>query len=143
MRDRFPPGASEVEAAGLTLAAGVEVDVPRIVEAPFALECRRQVSLAFGPDRELLIGEVLRLHARPGLVDPERMRVDTELYRPVGRLFGDDYARQGDRFALRKLSHADWLAGGAGPRESPSEGHFGVERSSEPGPERAREACNP
>lgn len=106
----FPPGASEIAAAGLTLAAGVEIDVPRIVEAPFALECRRQVSLAFGPERELMIGEVLRLHARPGPVNAERMGVDPDLYRPVGRLFGDDYARQGDRFAMRKQSHAEWLA---------------------------------
>jgi flavin reductase (DIM6/NTAB) family NADH-FMN oxidoreductase RutF len=109
----FPPGVSEVEAAGLTLAPSLDIAVPRIAEAPFALECRRHVSLAFGPERELLIGEVLRLHARPGLVDADRMRIDPELYRPVGRLFGDDFTRQGDRFAMRKLSYQEWGAGGS------------------------------
>lgn len=94
----------------MTLAPSLDVAVPRIVEAPFALECRRTVSLAFGPDRELLIGEVLRLHARAGLVDPHRMRVDADLYRPVGRLFGDDYATQRDRFSLARRSYPEWLA---------------------------------
>ena len=106
----FPPGLSEIEAAGLALAPGVEVAVPRIAQAPFALECRRTVALAFGPHRELLVGEVLRLHAREGLVDPARLRVDMDAYRPVGRLFGDGYARQGDRFELKRETYEEWRA---------------------------------
>src|SRR5829696_7444583 len=39
----FPPGISEIEAAGLELIAGIDVPVPRITQAPFALECRREV----------------------------------------------------------------------------------------------------
>jgi len=105
----FPPDVSEVEVAGLSLRGGIEIPVPHIAQAPFALECRREVSLAFGPQRELLVGEVLHLHARPGLLDSERLRIDTETYHPVGRLFGDSYARQGDRFALARPSYADWL----------------------------------
>lgn len=108
----FPPEVSEIEAAGLDLDPGVDVAVPRIAQAPFALECRRTVSLAFGPDRELLVGEVLRLHAREGLIDPERMRVDMERYHPVGRLFGTSYARQRDRFDLDRASFTEWQARG-------------------------------
>jgi flavin reductase (DIM6/NTAB) family NADH-FMN oxidoreductase RutF len=106
----FPPEISEIDAAGLELMAGVDVPVPRIAQAPFALECRRNVSLAFGPHRELLVGEVLRLHARAGLIDPERLRVDTDAYHPVGRLFGDGYSRQRDRFELKRESYAEWAA---------------------------------
>ncbi len=111
----FPPGASEIEAAGLTLAPGIDVPVPHIAEAPFALECRRTVALAFGAGREIMLGEVLRLHAREGLLDEARMRIDAEAYRPVGRLFGDGYARQGDRFDLARESYADFAnrSGGA------------------------------
>src|SRR5215213_7489773 len=102
----FPPEASEIEAARLDLLPGVDVAVPRIAQAPFALECRRTVALAFGPQRELLVGEVLRLHAREGLIDPARLRVETDAYHPVGRLFGDDgYARQRDRFDLKRESY--------------------------------------
>ena len=104
----FPPEVSEVEAAGLALAPGIAVPVPRIAEAPFALECRRTAVLAFGPQREIVLGEVLRLHARDGLLDEAAMRIDAEAYRPVGRLFGDAYARQGDRFTLPRRTYEDW-----------------------------------
>ena len=106
----FPPGMSEVEAAGLSLRPGQDVPVPHVAEAPFALECRRTASLAFGPDREIAIGEVVRLHAREGLLDTERLRIATELYRPVGRLFAESYSRQSDRFDLAKQSYAEWAA---------------------------------
>ena len=106
----FPPDVSEIGAAGLTLGPGIDVPVPHLAEAPFALECRREVSLVFGPGRELLIGEVLRLHARAGLLDRDRMRIEASSYHPVGRLFGDGYARQRDRFDLARESVAEWSA---------------------------------
>ncbi len=104
----FPPEESEIDAAGLTLEPGLDVPVPRIAQAPFALECRRSVSLAFTGDREIVLGEVLRFHARAGLMDEARLRIDTEAYRPVGRLFGDGYARQTERFALARETYAQW-----------------------------------
>ena len=103
----FPPEESEIDAAGLTLRPGLDVPVPHIAEAPFALECRRHVSLVFGPGREILIGEVVRLHARAGLLDAERMRIAAESYHPVGRLFADGYSRQSDRFDLTRESYAE------------------------------------
>lgn len=106
----FPEGESEAEAASLALAPGVDVPVPHLAAAPFALECRKTVALSFGPGRELLVGEVLRLHAREGLLDESALRIDAVAYRPVGRLFGDLYARQNDRFALTRETHAEWLA---------------------------------
>ena len=43
---------------------------------------------------------MLRLHAREGLIDLEKMYVDFDVYRPIGRLFGNLYAAQRDTFAL-------------------------------------------
>src|ERR1700732_4572212 len=106
----FPWGNSEVEATGLRTMPSNDIAVPRLAAAPFGLEVRQQVALAFGPGRELLVGEVLRLHAREGLVDQARMHVDFDLYRPIGRLFGNLYAAQRDTFALTRESHAQWLA---------------------------------
>lgn len=106
----FPPELSEVEAAGLSLAPGVDVPVPHLAEAPFALECRRTVALTFGPGRELMVGEVLRLHARDGLLDPDTLRIVSDRYHPVGRLFADGYARQKDRFDLKRETYQDWAA---------------------------------
>jgi flavin reductase (DIM6/NTAB) family NADH-FMN oxidoreductase RutF len=120
----FPSGDSEVEATRLATLPSVEVAVPRLAAAPFALECRQHVALAFGPGRELLVGEVLRLHAREGLIDEARMHVDLDVYRPIGRLFGNLYAAQRDRFALPRESHAQWIArvnGGNGVAEPSDE----------------------
>jgi flavin reductase (DIM6/NTAB) family NADH-FMN oxidoreductase RutF len=106
----FPSGSSEVEATGLQTLPSVDVAVPRLAAAPFALECRQHVALALGPGRELLVGEVLRLHAREGLVDESRMYVDFDVYQPIGRLFGNLYSTQRETFALNRESHAQWLA---------------------------------
>ena len=115
----FPSGESEVAAAGLAILPSVDVRVPRLAAAPFALECKRSVSLAFGPGRELLVGEVLRVHARDGLVDTASMYVDLAAYRPIGRLFGNLYTYQREAFAMDRESHSQWTArvlagGGAG-----------------------------
>ncbi len=106
----FPPEVSEIDAAGLTLNPGVSIGVPHIAQAPFALECRKTVSMAFTPTRELLIGEVVRIHAREGLVDPATLRVSMSAYKPVGRMFADGYSRQNDRFDLKRGTYAEWLA---------------------------------
>jgi flavin reductase (DIM6/NTAB) family NADH-FMN oxidoreductase RutF len=106
----FPAGSSEAAAVGLATLPSVDVRVPRLAAAPFALECRRQVVLSFAPGRELLVGEVLRLHAREGLVDMAKMYVDLAAYRPVGRMFGNLYTYQRDTFAMDRESHAQWSA---------------------------------
>lgn len=107
----FPAGVSEPAVLGLDLAPSLTVAVPRLAAAPFALECRKTVSLAFGPGRDLLIGEVTGLHARAGLLDPENLRVDTATYQPIGRLFGDLYARQRDIFAMQRRTPEEVIAG--------------------------------
>jgi len=106
----FPAGESEVAAAGLATLPSVDVRVPRLAAAPFALECKRTVSLAFGPRRELLVGEVLRVHAREGLVDAASMHVDLAAYRPIGRLFGNLYTYQRESFAMDRENHSQWSA---------------------------------
>jgi flavin reductase (DIM6/NTAB) family NADH-FMN oxidoreductase RutF len=106
----FPSGESEVAAAGLATLASVDVKVPRLAAAPFALECRRSVALSFAPGRELLIGEVLRVHARDGLLDPANLHVDIAAYQPIGRMFGNLYSHQREIFAMERESYAQWRA---------------------------------
>ena len=105
----FPAERSEVASAGLTTAPSSTVRTPRIAEAPAALECVRELSLAFGPQRELLIGRVLHVHVREDVMD-ERYNVDVARYQPVGRLFGNSYSRQQDVFSLERLDYAAWAA---------------------------------
>jgi flavin reductase (DIM6/NTAB) family NADH-FMN oxidoreductase RutF len=106
----FPPDVSEVEAAGLEVLPGVSIPVPRIADAPAALECRHYTTLEVSIKRHLVIGSVVRLHARPGIIDPERLHVNLDAYRPVARLFGNLYARLGEKFALKRRSFSEWQA---------------------------------
>jgi flavin reductase (DIM6/NTAB) family NADH-FMN oxidoreductase RutF len=104
----FLPGESEPAVAGMELAPSTLEKPPRLAAAPAAFECRRCVGMAFGPQRELLIGEVLAAHARPGIVDPATLNVDFVALAPVGRLCGNMYARQRDMFELKRVSYAEW-----------------------------------
>lgn len=101
-RSTSHPGMSEIDAAGLTALPGVSIPVPRIAEAA--------ASLQVSPERRLCVGEVVYLHARAGIVDPARMYVNLDVYRPVARLFANLYAPLGKPFTLVRQTYAEWLA---------------------------------
>jgi flavin reductase (DIM6/NTAB) family NADH-FMN oxidoreductase RutF len=104
----FPPAMSEPDALGLALAAGIHIPVPHLAAAPAVLECRKTMMINIGPERDLLIGEVLGIEVRDGVVDPQTLRVDFDAYQPIGRLAGSHYARQHDRFRMARVSFAEW-----------------------------------
>jgi flavin reductase (DIM6/NTAB) family NADH-FMN oxidoreductase RutF len=106
----LPPEVSEVDLAGLELLPGEAVAPGRIAAAPVSMECRRYVTLQPGPERYIVLGEVLVLHVRDGILDPARLRVDRDAYAPIGRLFGGGYVRTRDRFEMPRISYRDWLA---------------------------------
>ncbi|MEM1083582.1 MAG: flavin reductase family protein [Verrucomicrobiota bacterium] len=93
-------GDSELEGLSLTLGECDHVSVPRIIEAPAALECREHSTLRIGMNR-LVIGRVHRVWAKDGLFDPETMRFDQAQYAPIGRMGSPDwYARTSDQISL-------------------------------------------
>jgi len=96
----FAEEDSEFEKIGLHPASATLVSHPRIAEAAASLECRVERRLEFGPARELLIGEILLVHARDGIIDPETKRVSESHYRPIGRLFANRYCTTRQRFEL-------------------------------------------
>ncbi len=96
----FPESESEFAKTGLTPVPGKLVKHPRIGEAAASFECKVERRIAFGPERELVIGEILLIHAREGIVDPKTKRISEEHYRPVGRLFANRYCTTRQRFDL-------------------------------------------
>lgn len=108
----FPPEISELEMAGLELLPCRRIAAGRIASAPVSLECRTFTLMRIGRTRELVIGEILHLHVRDGIVDPATLRVELGRYRPIGRLFGDLYCRVRDVFALPRRSFREWSAAG-------------------------------
>jgi flavin reductase (DIM6/NTAB) family NADH-FMN oxidoreductase RutF len=95
----FTEDESEFEKTGLTEAKAALVQHPRIAEAAACLECRVERLVDIGT-RELVLGEILLVHAREGIIDPATKRISEELYRPVGRLFANRYCTTRQRFDL-------------------------------------------
>jgi flavin reductase (DIM6/NTAB) family NADH-FMN oxidoreductase RutF len=56
--------------------------------------------LEWGTGREMVIGEILLVHAREGVIDPVSKRVSEEHYKPIGRLFANRYCTTRQRFNL-------------------------------------------
>lgn len=50
--------------------------------------------------RELVLGEIVLVHAREGIIDPVTKRISEEHYRPIGRLFAERYCTTRQRFNL-------------------------------------------
>jgi flavin reductase (DIM6/NTAB) family NADH-FMN oxidoreductase RutF len=96
----LPEEESEFAKTGLTEAPAVLVAHPRIAEAAASLECRVERVIEIGPQRELILGEILLVHAREGIVDPNTKRVSEKTYRPIGRLFASRYCTTRQRFNL-------------------------------------------
>ena len=105
----FPPEVSEVEALGLETVPSTDIKTPRLKAAPFAFECKHLVTMHFSAERAFIVGEVVRMHARDGLMDAKTLRIDLAAYKPVGRLFGDLYAHQLDTYELKRPPYAEWL----------------------------------
>ena len=96
----YPVGVSEAEATGLALAPSRAVKAPRIRDVPFSLECRLRQVIEIGETRRLLLGEGVHFHVRDDLFDPATFRIRGERFFPIGRFYGNRYARTRDQFEL-------------------------------------------
>ncbi|PCK80030.1 flavin reductase family protein [Rhizobium sophoriradicis] len=97
---RYPRGVDELKQAGLTAMPGEKVASPYIAEAPAAFECRRHVTLELGRSRQIIMGEIVYAHYRDGVVDPQRLHVDSAAIDAIARLGGDTCATTRDRFEM-------------------------------------------
>jgi len=93
----FPPDVGEPDYLGLKLAPSTRVAVPRLADAPWALECKVWKTMNVKDNRHLIMGEGVNFYIRDELWDPETMRVHMERYHPIGRMFADRYCRTDDR----------------------------------------------
>lgn len=85
----LPPGESEPELAGFTTTPSATVSVPRIAEAPVAIECVEHTTLKIGQNR-LVVGRVRHLFIRDGILDPSTLHLAPGALEPVGRMHGGD-----------------------------------------------------
>lgn len=106
----FPKGIDELKEAGLTTAPSRHIKVPRIAEAPVAMECERLVIVDVGIDRAVVLGKVLAIYVRDDCVlDRDRCYIDTPKLDLIGRMHGSGwYSRVTDRFEMPRIDVADW-----------------------------------
>ncbi len=119
----LPMGTDEMAAAGLAAAPSRQVPAPRVAASPVQFECREAVSLSFGTrHRNLVVGEILHLHIRDGLVD-EHFHVDIDGLDLVGRLHGTDwYVTTRDRFQAPRQTLDTWRSQARAPHSTPDSG---------------------
>lgn len=89
----YPTDISEPGALGLATAPSAHIAPPRLADVPVALECVCHATLTFSPERDLVVGRVVGMAARDGLIDTGTWRVAWGGDYPVARLYADKYAR--------------------------------------------------
>ena len=104
-----PSDMSEIDLVGFTTAASKRIAPPRIAESPVSFECELHTELNFKA-RQLLIGQIVWIHTRDGILDPTTLRRLPDAYRPIGRLYANRYCRTRDEFALDNSSYAQAAA---------------------------------
>lgn len=110
----FGAGVDELAQAGLTTLPSVMVTPPRIAQSPVSLECKRHSVIEFGPDRALLIGEVVAMHVRDDAVlDAARCHIDTPKLDLIGRMHGAGwYTRTKEQFDMPRIPAGTWTERG-------------------------------
>lgn len=92
----------EFKRIGLTPLSSTIVKPPRVAEAAITMECKAtQIVPVQDTHYTMVLGQVQVFHIRNGLLRANGA-VDAALLKPVGRLSGDEYARLGDVFELKR-----------------------------------------
>ena len=95
----LPHGESELDLHTLATLPSEKVKVPRIADAPVALECTEHSTIEIGANR-LIIGIVHFVHVREGLMD-EKGYLRHDSYHPLGRMSAPDwYSRTNDQYEI-------------------------------------------
>jgi flavin reductase (DIM6/NTAB) family NADH-FMN oxidoreductase RutF len=100
----FPHGTSEIDFAGFRTEPSVKVRPPRLVECPAQFECKLLQIIPLGRRPNLMvIGEVVMMHYRDGIVDADKLHVDAGRLGALGRMEGAGmYTRTTDRFMMAR-----------------------------------------
>ncbi|RZJ64093.1 MAG: flavin reductase family protein [Flavobacterium sp.] len=101
----LPPDGDEFSYAGLTPAPSVIVKAPRVLESPINFECElvHHYSLEGHTNggATIMIGRIVMFHVDDSVLMPG-FKINPEIYRPVARLAGANYAKLGEIFSLKR-----------------------------------------
>lgn len=98
------PNQSEIELANLTPVESVKISVSGVKEAKIRMECSLEHSLELGgsdsPGCDLIIGKVVQFHIEQDIY--KNGRIDPNGLAAVSRLAGDNYAKIGEIFEVKR-----------------------------------------
>lgn len=101
----LPPDADEFEHAGLESIASDFVIPKRVKEAKVHFECEMVHHYFLEGHQDggacIVIGKVVCMHVMDEIL-MERNRINLELYKPVARLAGSNYAKLGEMFTIKR-----------------------------------------
>jgi flavin reductase (DIM6/NTAB) family NADH-FMN oxidoreductase RutF len=102
----LPPEQSEIEIANLTQIKSTKISVPGIKEAKIRMECTLERLIELGgedsPGCDLIIGKIVQFHIDEDLY--ENGRINADRLGAVSRLAGDNYAKIGESFSIKRPS---------------------------------------
>ena len=83
--------------------------VPRIAQAPAALECREITTMEIGRSR-IVLGQVVAMHVKDQFVDPAGPYIRAEELHAIGRMNGKGaYVKTRDAFFhITRMTYEDW-----------------------------------
>ncbi len=93
------PGADELSLNGMATVPGTSVNVPRIAEAPVAMECKLHSTVDLGPARDIVLGTIVGFHLREDAIGADG-RIDQDVIDTIGRVGAMSYATTRDRFRV-------------------------------------------
>jgi flavin reductase (DIM6/NTAB) family NADH-FMN oxidoreductase RutF len=97
----LPYGMDEIAHVGLTKISCDKVTVPRIAEAPVAMECKLERIVEVGRSgTAVIIGEILLWHVSDDLIVDGRL--DPRRLDAIGRMGGSGYVRTRDLFDMSR-----------------------------------------
>lgn len=97
----YDAGISEFEKAGLEMAHGCEIPVPKIKAAPVVMECRLEQIVPVGTSK-MVFGRLVHYESQDNLF-LAKDKINPEVLKPVGRMAGD-YAWIREFYSLPKKS---------------------------------------
>ncbi len=96
------PDESEVEMVGFTPIKSDVIETNGILESPLRFECKLYQTVTLSSkEAPLIIGEVIRMHVANDVVQPDHT-IDLSAYKPIARLGGSLYVKQGEIFSLKR-----------------------------------------
>lgn len=98
----LPWESSEVEAFDLKTEESDLIRVPRLKDAPVAMECKYFSTMECGHANRAVFVTVLNVHVREGLVDASSLHVNAEAWFPIGlKAAPQCYCRTADTFNMQ------------------------------------------